>query len=124
MYMGENHLQETLCFLRGAIKFYKEPAKDVQVELMRVSSTFSVQVDDEFKAAMHRVTKKNPPRKIQTQLVFDVDNSTLGVKQLEDDPFGNYVSENDRGSVVSGEVVEVDAYGFTIGVKRAPAVRK
>jgi small subunit ribosomal protein S1 len=34
---------------------------------------------------------------------------SLGVKQLEDDPFGNYVSENDRGSIVTGEVIEVDA---------------
>ena len=34
---------------------------------------------------------------------------SLGVKQLEDDPFGNYVSENDRGAIVTGEVIEVDA---------------
>ncbi|RLQ22696.1 30S ribosomal protein S1 [Seongchinamella sediminis] len=34
---------------------------------------------------------------------------SLGIKQLEDDPFGNYVSANDRGSIVSGEVIEVDA---------------
>ncbi|MFV8817101.1 30S ribosomal protein S1 [Haliea sp. E17] len=34
---------------------------------------------------------------------------SLGIKQLEDDPFGNYVSTNDRGAIVTGEVVEVDA---------------
>ncbi len=34
---------------------------------------------------------------------------SLGVKQLEDDPFGNYISENDRGSIVTGEDNEVDA---------------
>jgi small subunit ribosomal protein S1 len=39
---------------------------------------------------------------------------SLGVKQLEDDPFGNYVSANDRGSIVTGEVVEVDAKSVTI----------
>jgi len=39
---------------------------------------------------------------------------SLGVKQLEDDPFGNYVSENDRGSIVTGEVVEVDAKAVVI----------
>ena len=33
---------------------------------------------------------------------------SLGVKQLEDDPFSNYVAENDRGAIVSGEVTEVD----------------
>jgi len=34
---------------------------------------------------------------------------SLGVKQLEDDPFGNYVAEHDRGAIVTGEVIEVDA---------------
>ncbi len=39
---------------------------------------------------------------------------SLGVKQLEDDPFGNYVAENDRGAIVTGEVIEVDAKEVTI----------
>ncbi len=39
---------------------------------------------------------------------------SLGVKQLEDDPFSNYVAENDRGAIVTGEVVEVDAKSVTI----------
>jgi small subunit ribosomal protein S1 len=39
---------------------------------------------------------------------------SLGVKQLEDDPFSNYVAVNDRGSIVTGEVVEVDAKVVTI----------
>jgi small subunit ribosomal protein S1 len=34
---------------------------------------------------------------------------SLGIKQLEDDPFGNYIAVNDRGSIVTGEVIEVDA---------------
>ncbi len=34
---------------------------------------------------------------------------SLGIKQLEDDPFGNFVSANDRGAIVTGEVIEVDA---------------
>ncbi|MBD2859917.1 30S ribosomal protein S1 [Spongiibacter sp. KMU-158] len=34
---------------------------------------------------------------------------SLGIKQLEDDPFSNYVSINDKGSVVTGTVKEVDA---------------
>ena len=34
---------------------------------------------------------------------------SLGIKQLEDDPFGNYVAEHDRGAIVTGEVTEVDA---------------
>ncbi|MDX1733895.1 MAG: 30S ribosomal protein S1 [Halioglobus sp.] len=39
---------------------------------------------------------------------------SLGIKQLEDDPFGNYVSENDRGSIVTGEVIEVDAKSVVV----------
>jgi len=33
---------------------------------------------------------------------------SLGVKQLEDDPFSNYVAVNDRGTIVTGEVTEVE----------------
>ncbi len=39
---------------------------------------------------------------------------SLGIKQLEDDPFGNYVAENDRGAIVTGEVIEVDAKAVVI----------
>ncbi len=39
---------------------------------------------------------------------------SLGVKQLEDDPFNNYVSENDKGSIVKGTVKEVDAKGAVL----------
>mgnify|MGYP001795385853 CR=1 FL=1 len=39
---------------------------------------------------------------------------SLGVKQLEDDPFSNYLAVNDRGSIVTGEVIEVDAKVVTI----------
>ncbi len=39
---------------------------------------------------------------------------SLGIKQLEDDPFSNYVSLNDKGSIVRGTVKEVDAKGAVI----------
>jgi small subunit ribosomal protein S1 len=39
---------------------------------------------------------------------------SLGVKQMEDDPFSNYVAEHDRGSIVTGTVTEVDAKSVTI----------
>ena len=34
---------------------------------------------------------------------------SLGIKQLEEDPFSDYVAVNDRGSIVTGTVKEVDA---------------
>ncbi|MFT7235080.1 MAG: small subunit ribosomal protein S1 [Methylophagaceae bacterium] len=39
---------------------------------------------------------------------------SLGVKQLQDDPFSEYMSENPRGTVVKGKVTEVDARGATV----------
>jgi len=34
---------------------------------------------------------------------------SLGIKQLETDPFSNYVATNDKGSIINGTVKEVDA---------------
>jgi small subunit ribosomal protein S1 len=39
---------------------------------------------------------------------------SLGVKQMEDDPFSNYVAINDRGTIVNGTIKEVDAKGAVI----------
>ena len=39
---------------------------------------------------------------------------SLGVKQLEDDPFSNYASLNEKGTIVRGIVKEVDAKGAIV----------
>ena len=39
---------------------------------------------------------------------------SLGVKQLEKDPFSNYVADHSKGSIVAGTVKEVDAKGAVI----------
>ena len=39
---------------------------------------------------------------------------SLGVKQMEQDPFGQYMASNTKGSIVKGTVKEVDAKGATI----------
>lgn len=39
---------------------------------------------------------------------------SLGVKQLEDDPFSLYVATNDKGTIIKGIVKEVDAKGAVI----------
>jgi len=41
---------------------------------------------------------------------------SLGVKQLERDPFAEFVAENDKGTIVTGKVIEVDAKGATIEI--------
>jgi small subunit ribosomal protein S1 len=46
-------------------------------------------------------------------LAVDVDREriSLGIKQLDSDPFTNYSSVNDRGATVTGKVITVDARG-------------
>jgi small subunit ribosomal protein S1 len=39
---------------------------------------------------------------------------SLGIKQLEQDPFGQFMAAHPRGSIVNGTVKEVDAKGATI----------
>lgn len=39
---------------------------------------------------------------------------SLGVKQLEQDPFGNFLADNPKGTIITGEVLEVDAKGAVI----------
>jgi small subunit ribosomal protein S1 len=39
---------------------------------------------------------------------------SLGIKQLDKDPFSNYLAQNPKGSIVEGTVLEVDAKGATI----------
>jgi len=49
-------------------------------------------------------------------LAVDVDREriSLGIKQLDQDPFTTFVSVNDKGSVVTGKVKTVDARGAEI----------
>ncbi|MDG1311330.1 MAG: S1 RNA-binding domain-containing protein, partial [Porticoccaceae bacterium] len=44
----------------------------------------------------------------------DRERISLGIKQLSDDPFNDYVAENDKGAIVKGTVKEVDAKGAVI----------
>jgi len=39
---------------------------------------------------------------------------SLGIKQLEKDPFSNFVAEHEKGTIVVGKVLEVDAKGAVI----------
>lgn len=40
----------------------------------------------------------------------------MGIKQLEGDPFGNFISVNDKGSLVKGSVKSVDAKGAVVAL--------
>jgi len=42
---------------------------------------------------------------------------SLGIKQLEDDPFMNYVSEFEKGSIVKGTITALDAKSATVTLR-------
>ena len=39
---------------------------------------------------------------------------SLGIKQLDSDPFAEYVQDNDKGKIVTGKVLSVDAKGAVV----------
>jgi len=51
-------------------------------------------------------------------LAIDVEREriSLGIKQLEGDPFSNFVATHDKGSIVSGTVKSLDAKGGVISL--------
>ena len=51
-----------------------------------------------------------------TILVIDAEREriSLGIKQLESDPFANFMAANPKGTIVTGKVTEVDAKGALI----------
>ena len=51
-------------------------------------------------------------------LAIDTDREriSLGIKQLDDDPFANWINENPKGSVVKARVSEVDSKNVTVQI--------
>ena len=50
----------------------------------------------------------------QSGIDVERERISLGIKQLEGDPFSNYVSTHDKGSVVDGVVSSIDPKGAVI----------
>ncbi len=51
-------------------------------------------------------------------LAIDTDREriSLGIKQLDDDPFSNWISENPKGSIVKVRVSEIDSKNVTVKI--------
>ena len=51
-------------------------------------------------------------------LAIDTDREriSLGIKQLDDDPFANWISENPKGSIVKVKVSEIDSKNVTVRI--------
>ena len=59
--------------------------------------------------AVRRFTKGDEIEAMVLSIDAERERISLGLKQLEEDPFANYVAVNDRGSIVTGVVREVEA---------------
>ncbi|MCB1693474.1 MAG: 30S ribosomal protein S1 [Pseudomonadales bacterium] len=59
--------------------------------------------------AVRRFTKGDEIETVILSIDAERERISLGLKQLEEDPFSNFVAMNDRGSFVTGRVKEVDA---------------
>ena len=51
-------------------------------------------------------------------LSIDVEREriSLGIKQLEGDPFNSFVAENDKNSIINGTVKSIDAKGAVVAL--------
>ncbi len=64
--------------------------------------------------AVHNYKKGDELETVVLAIDVDRERVSLGVKQLEGDPFNNYIAMNDRGSIVSGTVKSVEPKGAVI----------
>jgi small subunit ribosomal protein S1 len=64
--------------------------------------------------AIHHYKKGDEVETIILAVDPERERISLGVKQLEQDPFQNYIAANEKGSLITGIVKEVDAKGAVI----------
>ena len=64
--------------------------------------------------AVRRYSKGEEIDTVILSIDSDRERISLGIKQLELDPFSNFITDNPRGSVVEGEVIEVDPKEATV----------
>ena len=62
--------------------------------------------DDEMEF-LHSLTKEQELEAIILSITPDRERVSLGIKQLLDDPFSNYIQENPKGTKIEGEVINI-----------------
>ena len=70
--------------------------------------------DEAGEAALRRYKKGDELETVVLSVDPERERISLGVKQLDRDPFSSFVAIHEKGSVVTGTVTEVDAKGATI----------
>ena len=87
--------------------------------------------DEPGEEAVRAYTKGDEIETVILSIDPERERISLGIKQLEDDPFMNYVSEFEKGSIVKGTVTALDAKSATVtlqegveGVLRASEISR
>ncbi len=70
--------------------------------------------DEVDESAIREYTKGDEIEAVVLAIDPERERISLGIKQLEDDPYSNYMTANPRGSVITGKVTEVDARGAVV----------
>ena len=70
--------------------------------------------DETGEEAVRKYKKGDNLETVVLSIDAERERISLGVKQLEEDPFVGFAAENDKGSIVNGTVKEVDAKGAVI----------
>lgn len=70
--------------------------------------------DETGEEAVRKYTKGDDLETVILSIDPDRERISLGIKQLEDDPFTHYVSQFEKGSIVKGAVTSVDAKSAVI----------
>jgi small subunit ribosomal protein S1 len=72
--------------------------------------------DEPGEQALRRYKKGDELETVVLSVDPERERISLGVKQLDRDPFSSFVAMHEKGSVVQGSVVELDAKGATIAL--------
>jgi small subunit ribosomal protein S1 len=72
--------------------------------------------DEAGEQALRRYKKGDELETVVLSVDPERERISLGVKQLDRDPFSSFVAMHEKGSVVQGSVVELDAKGATIAL--------
>ncbi|MCV6587830.1 MAG: 30S ribosomal protein S1 [Marinobacterium sp.] len=65
-------------------------------------------------AALRQYKKGEEVEAVILSIDAEKERISLGIKQLENDPFAEYVTANEKGSIVTGKVIAVDARAATV----------
>jgi len=72
--------------------------------------------DESGEQALRRYQKGDELETVVLSVDPERERISLGVKQLDKDPFSSFVAINEKGSIVAGTVTEVDAKGATVAL--------